>query len=243
MSERKASRFQPEIDRSQLVSMAEATLGSMSPGDLSIFTAALQSKSEKLTQLVRDREDFTETDFHDFFTRFLTSRRHSRTIIGSNAASATAAAIKSLRVSSLDPSVSIQRFKSLKGAQPGILEDVAFESIHFLNPEKFGLCTRWVFNPESGKGALSAAVGGELPPDFASRQELLSEARGIVEEAGFRSAGFFGLDIMLSLTYAGGIMGAKDNSMNSGGMEALFPNSTVLAAMILGVRREIIAHT
>lgn len=223
--------------------MAGATLGSLSQKEFDLLSGGLRSKSAKLLSIVRDKEELTESDFASFFGSFLSARRHSREIVSGNSRERLNAALKSLRVSSIEPGVSIQRFASLSGATAGVLEDVAMESIHFLNPEKFGLCTRWVFNPESGKGAIAGAIRGEVPSGFAARQMLLQEARRMLDESGYGMQGFYSLDIMCSLSYAGGIMGAKDSTMNSGGMEALFPNSTVLAAMILGIRREILAHT
>ncbi len=243
MSEEGQSRYRPALESTELVSMAEATLGSLSQKELDIFTVGLRSKTAKLLSIVKDREELTDGDFNSFFGSFLSARRHSKEIISGNSIEHLNAALKSLRVSSIEPNVSIQRFSSLNGAPAGALEDVAMESIHFLNPDRFGLCTRWVFNPENGKGALSGAVRGEVPSGFTARQTLLQEARRVLDAAGYSTHGFYGLDIMCSLAYAGGIMGAKDSSMNSGGMEALFPNSTVLAAMILGIRREILAHT
>ena len=243
MSEERQSRYRPALESTELVSMAGATLGSLSQKELDIFTGGLRSKTANLLSIVRDREELTDGDFGSFFGSFLSARRHSKEIISGNSIEHLNAALKSLRVSSIEPNVPIQRFSSLSGAPAGALEDVAMESIHFLNPDRFGLCTRWVFNPENGKGALSGAVRGEVPSGFTARQALLQEARRVVESAGYNTHGFYGLDVMCSLAYAGGIMGAKDSSMNSGGMEALFPNSTVLAAMILGIRREILAHT
>lgn len=243
MSGKEASVYRQVLEKAELLSIAEATLGSLSQNDLQLFTTALQAKSDKLTGIVRDSEELSEDDFTSFFSSFLTSRRHSRTIVKENRKEDLNAAIKSLRVSRMEPAVCIARFKSLKGAELPVLEDVVHESLHFLNPDIYALCTRWVYNPESGKGALSGAVRGKLPSDFFSMQEMLHAVKEMLDASGFKSQNFYGLDIACSLAYAGGLMGAKDTSMNSGGMEALFPNSSVLAAMMLGIRREIIAHT
>lgn len=223
--------------------MAEATVGSLTEAERAAFEAALGSKSAKLLSLVKDREELGEGDFREFFGIFLSSRRHHAAVMAANGGGDIAAAIKSLRVSRMEPAIAIRRFTSLSGAPAAVLEDVAFEAIHFLNPDIYGLCTRWVFNPGTGKGALSAAVRGNVDGTWDSRQALLREAKSALDAAGYGSDSFYPLDIACSLAYASGIMGAKDSSMNSGGMEALFPNSTVLAAMILGIRREIIAHT
>ncbi len=243
MSEKEQSRYLPELERAELISLADATIGSLSGEEIGVFISALQSKSAKLLSIVRDREEFVDEDFIEFFGKFISSKKYARAILAGNGGAELTAAIKSLRVSSMDPGVSIRLFKSLKGADTAVLMDVAFESVHFLNPDMYGLCSRWVFNPENGRGALSSTVRGHVPSDFASRQMLLSEARKLLEEAGYSLNGFYCMDVICSLAYAGGIMGSKDSSMNSGGMEALFPNSTVLAAMILGIRREILAHT
>ena len=243
MSGREVSVYRPELERVELLSMATATIGSMAVEDIQRFTVGLNTKSEKLLSLVRDREEFSDEDVRTYFGSFLQSRRHSSSIAAENSMQSLTAALKSLRVSRMEPSSAIQRFTSLKGAPHGVLEDVAFESLHFINPDIYGLCTRWVFNPGTGKGALAAAVRGQVPADFASRQDLLREAKRILDESGFSSQGFYTLDLACALSYASSMIGAKDTSMNSGGMEALFPNSSVLAAMILGIRREIIAHT
>lgn len=243
MSGREASRYRQVLEGTELLSIAESTIGSLSPGDLQLFIAALQSKTDRLTGLVRDSEDLSEEHFRSFFGSFLTSRRHSTAIIAENSMEELNAAIKSLRVSRMEPAVCIARFRSLKGAESAVLVDTVHESLHFLNPDIYALCTRWVYNPENGRGALSGAIKGKVSPDFSSMQEMLHEVKELLDSSGYRSQNFYGLDIACSLTYAGGMMGAKDTSMNSGGMEALFPNSNVLAAMMLGIRRDVIAHT
>ncbi|MBX8634992.1 MAG: hypothetical protein KIY09_00940, partial [Thermoplasmata archaeon] len=53
----------------------------------------------------------------------------------------------------------------------------------------------------------------------------------------YRFKDFIPIDLMSALYYSQDVIGAKDNSMNAGGMEALFPNHGVISTMILGIRR------
>ncbi len=92
----------------------------------------------------------------------------------------------------------------------GIRRDLACESLHFFDPERYWLWTRWIWDPEIGTGALPLVTMAEHDLSAASSgQTYLRVGEGIafVNQTG-RSVGFtrfgteaFGVDVYLACVY------------------------------------------
>ncbi len=125
------------------------------------------------------------------------------------------------------------------GAPAGVRIDIAAELLHAAAPDRAGLLTRWVWNPQRGTGILAEFVAPG-PTRFEEVQARLGEIRLELSALGFPSATFASVDILLGLAYAARLAEATDRSFQGGGIESLLPGTLGLASMILGVRRWVV---
>ncbi len=89
--------------------------------------------------------------------------------------------------------------------------DLGSELMHFSDPDRYWLWTRWMWNPESATGSLPLIVMEEIELDagsVAETYERIGLAMAFVDEvgsaAGFRTKGHgvFGTDVFLASVYA-----------------------------------------
>jgi hypothetical protein len=103
------------------------------------------------------------------------------------------------------------RFAELLEPLPAIAADLPGELLHFLDPGRYWLWTRWMWDPDAGTGSLSLVTMDDAGLDAgASRGETylsLGRAIAFVEETG-KAAGFtdlgpglFGTDVYLASVY------------------------------------------
>jgi hypothetical protein len=106
------------------------------------------------------------------------------------------------------------RFAGLLDPLPAVAADLPGELLHFLDPSRYWLWTRWMWDPDAGTGALALVTMDEAELDAgdgaAGRgQTYLALGRPVafVEETG-KAAGFtdlgpgmFGTDVFLAAVY------------------------------------------
>lgn len=124
----------------------------------------------------------------------------------------------------------------IEGVPASVAFDLTAELVHAAAPDRFGLWSRWVWNPERKSGALTEFVQPG-PETVEALQASLGEIRLELAALGFPSPTFAPVDILLALTHAQRLQRASDESFRGGGMESLLPGPYGLASMILGVRR------
>ena len=216
--------------------IADATIGHEWEAELRAYVKLLRRKSEIVTSMTRER-DRSEEFRKEFIRMCFTSRRYADSILSHNTPSGIDMAIESLASADDEPEACIAIFSGLHGAPAEVIRDLAFEMIHFSFPEKYGLATRWVWNPARGTGALREAIMADrMEMNFAQIQKVMKNIYSSLIVHGYRFHDFFPLDLISALHYSQDVIGAKDNSMNAGGMEALFPNHGVISMMILGLK-------
>ena len=221
----------------------DSTLGQLSEGDVSFLRTSLTKKSQIITSSITGKEQLETPDYITLMKLCFPAKRYASAIVSQTDARALEEAFKSLRNSRTEPEDVVTRFRRLQGCPADVSWDLAAELIHFVNPDRYGLATRWVWNPERGTGALAPLLTETHERSFTRIQLALAELNAAIENMNRGFTGFYGLTVMCALTYAGNIIGAKDSAINSGGMEALFPDSGTLALMILGLGRLSYAHT
>ncbi|MGZ8803601.1 MAG: hypothetical protein ACXWZL_13590 [Mycobacterium sp.] len=106
------------------------------------------------------------------------------------------------------------RFAELLDPLPAIAADLPGELLHFLDPGRYWLWTRWIWDPDAGTGALALVTTDDTDLDTAEagggRGETyiaLGRPMAFVEETG-KAAGFtdlgpglFGTDVFLAAVY------------------------------------------
>ncbi len=98
----------------------------------------------------------------------------------------------------------------LEGVPPSVRYDLASELLHFTDPDRYWLWTRWVWDPKTRTGALPLVTMEEYDLDAPSVGAMylrVGEATAFVHETG-RAAGFtrigggaFGVDVYLACVY------------------------------------------
>lgn len=127
--------------------------------------------------------------------------------------------------------------EELSGAPWGVRVDIAAELVHAAAPDRVGLLTRWVWNPDRRTGILGEFVPPPGPASYDGVQARLGELRLLLSALGFPSPTFASADILLALAYAARLSEATDRSFQGGGIESLLPGTLGVASMVLGVRR------
>ncbi|MEM3670612.1 MAG: hypothetical protein QW767_02585, partial [Thermoprotei archaeon] len=204
---------------------------------------SLSKKSRLITDALSQKESFEDSDYIRLIRLCFPAKRYADSIVQSTEKKVLESAFKSLRNSRNEPEDVVHRFQAIRGCPPEVAWDLAAELLHFVNPDRYGLATRWVWNPEKGTGALSSVFARPYRKLYTEMQAALSELNSRVTSCEHAFTGFYGLTVMCALAYAGNIIGTKDSAINSGGMEALFPDSGTLALMMLGLGRLSYAHT
>ena len=106
------------------------------------------------------------------------------------------------------------RFAELLDPLPAIAADLPGELLHFLDPGRYWLWTRWMWDPDAGTGALALVTmddtdldPAEAGADAARRTSPSAGPMAFVEETG-KAAGFtdlgpglFGTDVFLAAVY------------------------------------------
>jgi hypothetical protein len=222
--------------------LVEQTIATLSDREKSGFTTLLHKKSEILRHYATAFEVLNEEQCAQVFGASSLTSRFAHRIVALNKQDALSASIKSVRASFVDPRVTLEMFSRLDGAPKETLIDFASEFVHFVAPERFALVSRWVWNPARGTGALSPVFGtGIVSMGFLEMNSALLGLRERLSVLGYGSP--FDLDIVCAMAYAGMVIGTNQGSMSSGGFEALFPNVSVTALIILGLRRIARANT
>jgi hypothetical protein len=98
----------------------------------------------------------------------------------------------------------------LDGLEDNIRRDIASEILHFTDPERYWLWTRWMWDPKTRTGALPLVtveafdLSGETAGDIYLRVgEAVAFVHQVGEAAGFQtiSKNMFGTDVFLSCVY------------------------------------------
>ncbi len=216
--------------------IADATIGQNWETELSGYVNRLRLKSNIVSEFASERER-NRQGRRNFIRLCFTAKRYSDSILSNNTEEEIDSAINSLSSCESDPECSIAMFTALRGAPQEVLLDLAYEMMHFSYPGRYGLATRWVWNPLTGTGALRETIVAEKRAiGFEQLQKLMKSISSSLAVHGYRFSDFLPIDLISALYYSQDVIGARDNSMNAGGMEALFPNHGVISMMILGIR-------
>jgi len=101
--------------------------------------------------------------------------------------------------------------EQVEGLDKGMVVSLASETLHFADPRRYWLWTHWIWNPDTGKGALALVTQESV--DLAAETDggvyaKVGEAMASVDAMGHavgysRSGrGLFGTDIFLACVYA-----------------------------------------
>jgi hypothetical protein len=180
--------------------------------DLAAIAGDLDRKSRSLRELLAPGADrLDRAELRQVLRWVFATRRRADAILEEAGPARLGAAIASL----LDPgepvTVRFDRFDAFAAGLPGAGYDLAGELLHFTDPGRYWLWTRWLWDPATETGALRLVTTDDIDlTEGASRGEMyltVGQATAFLDEtgkaAGFTGAGpgLFGTDVFLAAVY------------------------------------------
>ncbi len=206
------------IDTPTAQEFTRLALEKVSEHDLGDTAAKLERKSAIFRDafgpdVVMSLDEETATDV---LKMVFSSRRKTKVIINSLTLDGFRRSVRGLLYADMSPGDRLEEFASLidgigRDIAPGTGHDLGSEIMHFTYPERYWLWTRWMWNPNTGTGALPLVVMDEVDLDGGTVSETyrrinlaLSFLDGVGEQAGFRPEGHgvFGTDVFLASVYS-----------------------------------------
>lgn len=181
--------------------------------ELARIGQALEQKSAAMRALVGDDPARMDPDsLRELLGWMFCSRRRVNRILAVVEAEELSAAIGDLLGGPGGIAERYERFAELLEPLPGIVEDLPGELLHFLDPGRYWLWTRWMWDPTAETGALALVTteGTDLGLGSSPGETYLAVGRAVAfvhetgKSAGFTDlgAGLFGTDVFLAAVYA-----------------------------------------
>ena len=179
--------------------------------ELSAVADDLARKSAAMRALVGDDPSgMDEADLRRLLRWSFSSRRKADRILATVEPAALAAAVGDLLDGTGSLSTRFARFDELLVDWPEAAFDLPGELLHFVQPDRYWLWTRWMWDPEAETGSLRLVTMDEVDLTGGSRGDTylaVGRAVAFVEETG-KAAGFttmgqglFGTDVFLASVY------------------------------------------
>jgi hypothetical protein len=148
--------------------------------------------------------------------RVFSVRRRSELILNNLTLEGFRRSVRGLLYADMAPGQRLQEFAVLiddigRDIPEGSGHDLGSEILHFTDPDRYWLWTRWMWNPRTETGALPLVVMEEVDLDGGSVAETyrrigvaMAFLDGVGEAAGFRTEGHgvFGTDVFLASVYS-----------------------------------------
>ncbi len=181
--------------------------------ELDAIERRVNAKSELFQQtLSRDRMDsLTHDELHGVLRQIFCIRRRLDAIHEQHPHDALSRLIAELLYGEADLPVRFQTFcDAFKRLDESLTYDFASELLHFTDPDRYWLWTRWMWDPQSDTGALRLVTTDDLDLQAKTLSEIYLKVGEAVAFAGAtgEAAGFarigdgrFGMDVFLASVY------------------------------------------
>jgi len=206
------------IDTPTAQEFTRLALEKVSEHDLGDVAARLETKSMMFKDAFGPESlaSLDEETAMAIFKTVFSARRKARVILSTLTLDGFRRSVRGLLYADMSPGARLQEFSDLidgigRDVAPGTGHDLGSEILHFTYPDRYWLWTRWMWNPNTGTGALPLVVIDEVDLDGGSVAETyrrinlaLSFLDGVGEQAGFRPEGHgvFGTDVFLASVYS-----------------------------------------
>lgn len=206
------------VDTPTAREFTKLALERVSEAQLETVAGKVEFKAERLSGLLSADKlsSWGEEEAIETLRWVFSSRRKAQVILNTLGLSGLTDAVNHLLYGAVGPGDRLEDFHAILGTVGrGVAESTGFdlgsELLHFSDPDRYWLWTRWMWNPESETGSLPLIVMEEVDIDGGSISETYQRiglAMAFVDEvgaaAGFRTAGHgvFGTDVFLASVYA-----------------------------------------
>lgn len=240
------------VDTPTAREFTQLALQRVSEAELETIAAKVAFKGERVSALLApDRvPEWDEDDAIATLRWVFSSRRKAPVILNTLGLQGLTEEITSLLWSGGPVGARLERFHdAIHGVGRGVPSTTGFdlgsELLHFSDPDRYWMWTRWMWNPESKTGALPLVVMEEVELDegtVAGTYERIGLAMAFVDEvgaaAGFRTSGHgvFGTDVFLASVYAIYMYTTLRMRMTQE-FNRVIPELAELVSRILGVHR------
>ena len=200
------------VDTETAAEFMSETLASVAAGDLAAIADDLQRKSELFrTHLDPDRlAQLGDPELRIILRGVFTARRMADAILSHIGADSLRDEIARLLYGAGDLGGRYEHFQAVFADWPGVAFELPSELLHFTEPDRHWLWTRWMWDPRTDTGAIALVTedgfdlgGGDPWPTY----QRIGEASAFISETG-RAAGFtsftngpFGIDVFLACVY------------------------------------------
>lgn len=200
------------VDNPAALEFFEQVLAAVTREELAEIADDLRAKSEAMRALVGD--DPTRLDYagvRELLGWVFCTRRHVDKVLAFVTPEEFGRGLDDLLHGEDPLAARYDRFRELLVDRPDVAADLPGELLHFLDPDRYWLWTRWVWDPGADTGALRLVTTDEVGLDAPTPGEgyyAVGEAMAMLEAngkaVGFTSmgAGLFGTDVFLAGVYA-----------------------------------------
>lgn len=201
------------VDTESAQEFMREVLGKITAAELNAIAEELEIKHARFSALLSKPgfDALTAERLRSILRSIFSTRRRVRDFLESSVAGHLAAWIGDLLYSEGPIAQRFQAFYDrLEGFPESVRYDLASELLHFTEPDRYWLWTRWVWDPKTRTGALPLVTMEEhdLTADSVGVMYLrVGQAIAFVHETG-RAAGFtrigqgpFGVDVYLACVY------------------------------------------
>jgi hypothetical protein len=201
------------VDTESALEFMREALAKITLPELEAIAGECQVKHERAQALLRAGAcAIGETELHRLLRSIFATRRRIPELSQRVGAARLAGWIDDLLQDGAPPHLRLQTFcDRLDGIAPVVRYDLGSELLHYTDPARAWLWTRWVWDPATRTGALPLVTLQEYDLDGGTVAETylrVGEATAFVAETG-RAAGFtrigegtFGVDVYLACVYA-----------------------------------------
>jgi hypothetical protein len=200
------------VDNPAALEFFEQVLAAVSRDELAEIAGDLRAKSAAMRALVGDDPaGLDDAGVRDLLGWVFCTRRHVDKVMAFLTPEEFAGGLADLLHGEDPLAQRFDRFRDLFGHRPDVAADLPGELLHFLDPERYWLWTRWIWDPEADTGALRLVTTDEVDLDAPTPGEgyyAVGEAMAMLEENGkavgytTMGTGLFGTDVFLASVYA-----------------------------------------
>ncbi|MBB5254591.1 hypothetical protein HNQ62_002365 [Sulfurisphaera ohwakuensis] len=200
---------------------------------LSLILDSMKMKTDFLKNL----DIKTEEDVRKLFEIIFYAKKYVNDVISQTPLPLLSKAYSVLKDTSRSYNERVEEFSSLiKGGNKKDVEDMAKEIIHFLEPEKYPLWTRWVWNKERNTGSITYVLKDNVT--LKNEDEFfkaLSELKSVLDIFGLDTGNYYPTSVFLVYAYVR-LLDYTTHLAIDKKAAGLLPTHLTTTALVLGLK-------
>lgn len=190
---------------------------------------------KRKSSFMRNLEIKSREDVEALFSSIFYANKYRREVLDKNNIEEISKSFNNLKEISKEYGDRIRSF-NLRGMKKEDMEDMAKEIIHLLEPERYPLWTRWIWNKTKNTGSITyilrEGINLREEKDFL---ESVKELRSLLSIFGFDTGNFYSTSIFLVYAYVRYLDYATHLAIDRKGA-GLLPTHLTTTALVLGLK-------